>query len=127
MTTLPIRWHKLYNQIQGKSHGINKCGTLCHCEYSVRVVHLFRLGLKEIKTDYDVVVKLDADVSFEKDFCENILRKFAKQPDLGIASGYLMIDGVKEKKEYLPMGQLSFTEKNVYSKLEDYIYLPDGI
>ena len=52
------------------------------------VVHAFDEGLAESTvTDWDFVVKLDADLSFQPDYFENLLRRFDADPKLGIASG----------------------------------------
>jgi glycosyltransferase involved in cell wall biosynthesis len=49
----------------------------------------FRLGVGRLPggRDPDVVVKVDADVSFEPDFFERLVGAFEDEPDLGIASG----------------------------------------
>jgi biofilm PGA synthesis N-glycosyltransferase PgaC len=51
------------------------------------VVRAFHVGLEQINEPADVVVKLDADVSFEPAYFEHVLRAFSDDPDLGIASG----------------------------------------
>lgn len=50
------------------------------------VVRAFHEGLESV-ADEDVVVKLDADVSFEPDYFERLLERFAADERLGIASG----------------------------------------
>ncbi len=47
----------------------------------------FELGLAALRTLPDVVVKLDADVTLPPDFFARLLREFAADPLLGIASG----------------------------------------
>lgn len=51
------------------------------------IVRAFHRGLRELTGEPDVVVKLDADVSLEPDYFERLLRAFAKDASLGIASG----------------------------------------
>jgi glycosyltransferase involved in cell wall biosynthesis len=51
------------------------------------VVRAFHAGLEELREFPDVVVKLDADVSFGDDYFERILDAFARDPALGIAGG----------------------------------------
>jgi biofilm PGA synthesis N-glycosyltransferase PgaC len=51
------------------------------------VVRAFHAGLDALDTPPDVVVKLDADVSFEPDYFDGLLRAFADDASLGIASG----------------------------------------
>jgi biofilm PGA synthesis N-glycosyltransferase PgaC len=50
------------------------------------IVVAFHAGLRELD-DVDVVVKLDADVSFDPTFFEELLTAFREDPKLGIASG----------------------------------------
>jgi glycosyltransferase involved in cell wall biosynthesis len=50
------------------------------------VVRAFHRGLTLVG-HVDLVVKLDADVSFENDFFERLLAEFAADPALGIAGG----------------------------------------
>lgn len=47
----------------------------------------FARGLEALPERPDVVVKLDADVSFGPDYFERLLGEFAARPELGIASG----------------------------------------
>jgi len=51
------------------------------------VVHAFGLGVSALHEPVDVIVKLDADVSFDADYFKGLLRRFADEPRLGIASG----------------------------------------
>ncbi|MGA0557724.1 glycosyltransferase family A protein [Larkinella sp. VNQ87] len=66
-------------------------------DYSSRVVQLINYGLDLLSTEAEILVKLDADVQFKPDFFASILREFEQHPRLGIASGFLTIDGVREK------------------------------
>lgn len=51
------------------------------------VVHAFHAGLAALDDVPDVVVKLDADLSFEPDYFERLMAAFAADPRLGMASG----------------------------------------
>jgi glycosyltransferase involved in cell wall biosynthesis len=51
------------------------------------VVRAFHAGVQELKAPIDIVVKLDADVSFEPDFFKRLLSEFSFNHRLGIASG----------------------------------------
>ena len=46
-----------------------------------------RRGSRRCRDPPDVVVKVDADISFEPDYFERLLARFAADPALGIASG----------------------------------------
>ena len=49
-------------------------------------VHAFNAGLERVQAlPYDVLGNLDADVSFEPDYMEYLLRKFSENPKLGVA------------------------------------------
>lgn len=51
------------------------------------IVRAFHAGVDALRESYDVVVKLDGDVSFEPDYFERLLAAFAEDERLGIASG----------------------------------------
>ncbi len=62
------------------------------------VVEAFNAGLARVRElDWDYVVKLDADLEFGADYFANLLRRFAANPRLGMASGktFLVRDGKK--------------------------------
>ncbi len=52
------------------------------------ITRAFEFGVRHLDTVPDVVVKLDADVSFEPDHFERLLAEFASDEKLGIASGH---------------------------------------
>jgi len=57
------------------------------------VVRAFNVGYEAAKTlDYDFIVKLDCDLSFDADYFEKLLEQFAADPKLGIASGVYLED-----------------------------------
>jgi glycosyltransferase involved in cell wall biosynthesis len=59
----------------------------------------FRTGLRALPGPVDVFVKVDADTSFEPDYFERLLSRFAEMPDLGIGGGSCneLIDGRWER------------------------------
>jgi poly-beta-1,6-N-acetyl-D-glucosamine synthase len=49
-------------------------------------VYAFNAGYDRVKElDYDVIGNLDADVEFDEDYIEFLMRKFAENPQLGVA------------------------------------------
>jgi glycosyltransferase involved in cell wall biosynthesis len=49
-------------------------------------VHAFNAGYARLKDmDYDVIGNLDADVTFDEDYFDFLLKKFAENPRLGVA------------------------------------------
>ena len=53
-------------------------------------MNAFHRGVDELDGAGDVVVKLDADVSFEPDYFAGLVQAFEDDPQLGIASGTLL-------------------------------------
>lgn len=47
----------------------------------------FRAGIRALSQPVDVVIKVDADIDFQPDFCERLMGHFAADEKLGIASG----------------------------------------
>ena len=52
-----------------------------------RALEGFRTGVRALAGPVDVVIKLDADVDFDPDYCERLLARFAADATLAIASG----------------------------------------
>lgn len=71
---------------------------------SGRVIASFHAGVQALETIPDVVVKVDADVSFEPDYFERLLERFAAEPALGIAGGacYEREDGSWVRRRVMP-------------------------
>ena len=61
-----------------------------------KVVRAFLTGLAALPSEPDVVIKVDADVSFPSDYFERLLAAFARDDRLGMASGsgYELKNGV---------------------------------
>jgi glycosyltransferase involved in cell wall biosynthesis len=51
------------------------------------IVRAFTRGAAALRAPAEVIVKLDADLSFEVDYFERLLDAFAEDPRLGLASG----------------------------------------
>jgi poly-beta-1,6-N-acetyl-D-glucosamine synthase len=47
----------------------------------------FLLGARALRGSSDVVIKIDADVDFDADYCERLMARFAEDDRLAIASG----------------------------------------
>ncbi len=54
-----------------------------------KVINAFNQGLKKLDTNYDFVVKLDADIVLPGDYFEKIAYIFAGHPEVGIAGGFI--------------------------------------
>ena len=69
------------------------------------VVRAFNQGYEAVRgLDYEFIVKLDCDLSFEPDYFQRLLEKFKADPRLGIASGVYSesLDGVSWKEVTMP-------------------------
>jgi glycosyltransferase involved in cell wall biosynthesis len=63
-------------------------------------VHAFSAGYVRVKgTGYDIIGNLDADLSFEADYIEFLLEKFAGDPGLGVA-GTPFIEDASQPYDY---------------------------
>lgn len=64
------------------------------------VVRAFHAGLRALEQQVEVVVKLDADITFEDDFFERLVGAFERDPSLGMASGsgFEVEDGIWRQK-----------------------------
>lgn len=47
----------------------------------------------------DIIVKIDADISFDNRFFANMVSEFEKDPKLGVASGHMVENGIPEEIE----------------------------
>lgn len=56
-----------------------------------KVVRAFKLGLQAVKIDYDLIVKVDADLIFPKNYFQKISEHFIKSEKLGIAGGTIVV------------------------------------
>jgi biofilm PGA synthesis N-glycosyltransferase PgaC len=99
-TMLPKRWIIVDNgsvddtgqrarELAAKHDWIELCTSPATtvAEPGAPIVKAFHAGLARLSDPVDVVVKLDADVSFDTDYFERLLLAFEHQPLLGIASG----------------------------------------
>lgn len=62
-------------------------GPLADGRRTARDVTAFRAGVSSLRSASDVVVKVDADISFAPDYFERLLGEFAHDASLGIAGG----------------------------------------
>jgi glycosyltransferase involved in cell wall biosynthesis len=63
-------------------------------------VTAFYAGLERVKTmAHEVVGNLDADVSFDEDYCEFLMTKFAEDLDLGVAGTVFREDGYSSETD----------------------------
>jgi len=125
-TLLPEKWILIDDRSTDQTAGIIKgyCQKFGWIEYRYNdSVHLSEKGARIAKiitgavesagTDYHLLSKLDADVSFEKDFYAEMVDAFEKDEKLGIASGSLLYKGKEERNIF---GNLTRGATKMYRK-----------
>jgi glycosyltransferase involved in cell wall biosynthesis len=95
-------------------------------------VTCFNTGYRLLKDiDYDVIGNLDADISFEQDYFEYLLRKFQEIKDLGVAgtpfmeNGYSTVTDSFEGERHVAGGCQLFRRK-CFEEIGGYIPVKGG-
>lgn len=70
---------------------VNKTSEAIHLPGS-KVIQAFHKGFETIDSDYDIVVKLDADLILPKNYFETILTHFKRDNKIGMAGGFAYIE-----------------------------------
>jgi hypothetical protein len=70
---------------------VNKTSEAIHMPGS-KVIQAFHKGFDTIDSDYDIVVKLDADLILPKNYFETILAHFKNDGKIGMAGGFAYIE-----------------------------------
>lgn len=70
---------------------VNKASDAIHLPGS-KVIQAFNTGYKTIDEEYDIIVKLDADLILPPDYFESILEVFKNNPKAGMAGGFAYIE-----------------------------------
>jgi glycosyltransferase involved in cell wall biosynthesis len=80
--------------------------------YGGHVVDLIYDGIAHLKSDYDLLVKLDCDVSFNESFFDRLLCEFERNEQLGISSGvsFALQDGELVEEKSAPNHTLGATK-----------------
>jgi glycosyltransferase involved in cell wall biosynthesis len=74
------RQHEFIRLVDNPRRGLRRTG--------IAEVLAFNAGLEQARTvDFDCIVKLDGDLSFDADYFERLIQEFSANPKLGIASG----------------------------------------
>lgn len=70
---------------------VNKTSEAIHLPGS-KVIQAFHKGYETLDEEYDVIVKLDADLILPNNYFETILNIFEKDPTIGMAGGFAYIE-----------------------------------
>jgi glycosyltransferase involved in cell wall biosynthesis len=141
-TVRPVRWvivengstdetYGLARRLAAKHNWITVIQTVSGRRYDRTSPYMraFHAGVEAIGSCGDVVVKLDADVSFEPRFFEGLLAEFEHDPRLGIASGALLQNHEGSWREAILLGSHVWGPARAYRRtcLEDVLPLDDGL
>ena len=95
-------------------------------------VHAFNAGLERVgSTDFDVIGNLDADISFDPDYLEFLMKKFATDHTLGVAgtpfleNGYDSARDSFEGEKHVPGGCQLF-RRRCFQDVGGYVPNPAG-
>jgi glycosyltransferase involved in cell wall biosynthesis len=70
---------------------VNKQSDAVHMPGS-KVIQAFTTGYATVDQEYDIIVKLDADLILPPDYFETILNEFKKDDNVGMAGGFAYIE-----------------------------------
>jgi biofilm PGA synthesis N-glycosyltransferase PgaC len=96
-------------------------------------VEAIRTGYAALRNlDFDFIGNLDADITFEPDYFQNLLAKFVNSPKLGLAGGYIyeQYGGVFKVRptnsERSVPHAVQFFRRECYDSVGGYLALPHG-
>ncbi|MGB6545221.1 MAG: glycosyltransferase family 2 protein [Candidatus Acidiferrales bacterium] len=90
-------------------------------------VHSFNAGYERVKTlDYEVIGNMDADISFDQDFLEFLVGRFAVDPTLGVAGTVFREEGYNSETDSFEgqkhvSGQCQLFRKKCFVEIGGYI------
>ena len=70
---------------------INSVSTATHLPGS-KVIQAFHKGFETLDSNYDIIVKLDADLILPINYCETIISHFKKDQKIGMVGGFAYIE-----------------------------------
>lgn len=94
-------------------------------------VYAVNLALTKVNVDYDFIGILDADITFEPNYYEMILKEFGKDLKLGLAGGefFDIIDGKKFrviKSSMSVRGGIQLFRKECFDQIQKFTPLKNG-
>lgn len=70
---------------------VNKTSEAIHLPGS-KVIQAFQKGFETLDEDYDIIVKLDADLIFPSNYFETVIKHFQSDARIGMAGGFCYIE-----------------------------------
>ncbi len=94
-------------------------------------VRCFNSGYEKVLTyDYDIIGNLDADITFEKDYFEFLLEKFAADPRLGVAGTPFIEGDVRYDYRFASTDHVSgacqLFRRECFEEIGGYVPVPGG-
>lgn len=95
------------------------------------VVHNTETGIRHLsRRDYNYVGLLDADVTFQSDYFEQLVKRFEENPKLGLAGGVVIDVGLPRdrfprNRNDVP-GAVQFFRRECFDRLGGLIPIPEG-
>jgi glycosyltransferase involved in cell wall biosynthesis len=97
-----------------------------------RKVHAFNAGLERLRTfEFEVIGNLDADLSFDSDYLEFLIRKFSEDPRLGVAGTPFVENGYDSARDSFEgenhvAGGCQLFRRQCFEEIGGYIGNPAG-
>lgn len=94
-------------------------------------VHCFNAGYAKVRhTEHDIVGNLDADITFERDYFEYLMSKFADDPGLGVAGTPFVEDGKHYDYRYTNIehvsGACQLFRRECFEEIGGYVPIKGG-
>lgn len=70
---------------------VNKTSETIHLPGS-KVIQAFQKGFETLDENYDLIVKIDADLIFPPNYFETVIKHFESDPTIGMAGGFCYIE-----------------------------------
>jgi hypothetical protein len=70
---------------------VNKTSSAIHLPGS-KVIQAFQKGFETLDNDYDIIVKIDADLIFPSNYFETVIKHFESDDRIGMAGGFCYIE-----------------------------------
>ncbi|OOG76256.1 glycosyltransferase family 2 protein [Flavobacterium sp. A45] len=70
---------------------VNKTSSAVHLPGS-KVIQAFQKGFETLDKDYDLIVKIDADLIFPSNYFETVIKHFQSDSTIGMAGGFCYIE-----------------------------------
>ncbi|WP_281637313.1 glycosyltransferase [Flavobacterium marginilacus] len=70
---------------------VNKTSEIIHLPGS-KVIQAFQKGFETLDEDYDLIVKIDADLIFPSNYFETVIKHFKSDDRIGMAGGFCYIE-----------------------------------